>query len=303
MDKIESTDFHKDGSMDKWESAAPEILSNNYFNLEVLVDAGPRILKLIPAGTNQNLLAYEPQMKWSAPAGEYSLIGGHRLWAAPENPEITYIPENSGGKMELLPDGVRLTREDTFGVHLEKTMEIRVSPDSPKVDVLHRIRNLGAEPLRAAAWAITMLPIGSRARIPLATGELDPHGLQPNRAFVLWPYSQIDDPRCTVLNDTVIVRGESSSEAFKIGVYSPRRWIAAQVKQWLFIKRFNPSAPAMYPDMNCNVECYVRDRFMELETLGPLETLRTGECTEHNETWEIRSGTLDELDADGNPGA
>lgn len=285
--------------MEPWVSTAPEVLKNEYFRLEVLEDAGPRILKLIPAGTEQNLFVYLPRTRWSAPAGDYSIIGGHRLWVAPENPEITYINEDHGVKMELLKDGVRLSREDTFGVHLEKTMEIHVIQDSPLVRVLHRIRNLGEEPLRAAPWAITNLPIGCRVKIPLASGELDPHGKQPNRAFVLWPYSQIDDPRCTVLNDTVLVRGDSSSEAFKIGVYSPRGWVAAQIRDWLFIKRIKVGSPSSYPDMNCNVECYVRDQFLELETLGPLKYLQTGECVEHVETWEVRKGTLDELDAGG----
>ena len=39
--------------------------------------------------------------------------------------------------------------------------------------------------------------------------------------------------------------------------------------------------------MNCNVEAYCRDRFLELETLGPVTTLAPQESLTHVETWDI----------------
>ena len=71
-------------------------LQNRYFTIEYLTQAGPRISALIPAGTQQNLLARLDDVAWDTEYGRYLLYGGHRLWAAPEISEITYFPETTG---------------------------------------------------------------------------------------------------------------------------------------------------------------------------------------------------------------
>lgn len=285
--------------MDHWSGITPEALKNEFFRLEILEQAGPRILRLIPAGSEENLFAYTPDIRWPSPAGDYSMLGGHRFWAAPEDPAVTYIPEDAGVELQTLPDGVSLRREDHFGVHLEKTMEIRVDRHLPTVHIVHRLRNLGTHILQAAPWAITALPIGSRVKIPLTIGNTDPQGLLANRSLILWPYTQLKDPRFTLTDEALSLQGDASENAFKIGVFTTRGWAAAQIKDWLLIKRFTALQSARYPDMGANVETYVKDRFIELETLGPLVDLHPGEYTEHVETWEIRKGTLDALDAQG----
>jgi len=40
-------------------------------------------------------------------------------------------------------------------------------------------------------------------------------------------------------------------------------------------------------DFGCNCECYCRDRFIELETIGPLVRLQPGESVTHVEEWEL----------------
>jgi hypothetical protein len=43
-------------------------------------------------------------------------------------------------------------------------------------------------------------------------------------------------------------------------------------------------------DYGCNAEVYCCDRFIEVETLGPLVTLEPGASTVHVETWELHTG-------------
>jgi hypothetical protein len=44
------------------------------------------------------------------------------------------------------------------------------------------------------------------------------------------------------------------------------------------------------PDMGCNVEAYVKDVCLELETLGTLRTLQNGGSAFLRETWEVIVG-------------
>ena len=43
--------------------------------------------------------------------------------------------------------------------------------------------------------------------------------------------------------------------------------------------------------MGCNVEAYVKDVCIELETLGPLAKLNPNESVKHEEIWEVITDT------------
>jgi hypothetical protein len=58
----------------------------------------------------------------------------------------------------------------------------------------------------------------------------------------------------------------------------------------LFIKRFPVSDFRRLPDMGSNVETFVWDAYLELETLGALTLLNPGESVTFEETWEICVG-------------
>ena len=46
-------------------------------------------------------------MTLSCPGSEpFHLRGGHRLWAAPEDPRVTYRPDDDPVEVDELPDGV-----------------------------------------------------------------------------------------------------------------------------------------------------------------------------------------------------
>jgi hypothetical protein len=46
-----------------------------------------------------------------------------------------------------------------------------------------------------------------------------------------------------------------------------------------------------HPDNNCNCEIYCNDKFIELETLGPLTQLVPGASVRHVETWDVLDNT------------
>jgi len=112
-------------------------------------------------------------------------------------------------------------------------------------------------------------------------------GLQPNRNLVLWPYSQVNDERLQLHDDVILIHGRVAEQAFKFGNNNLHGWVACLLGKALFVKRFNVDDTQRYPDMGCNVEAYVKDVCIELETLGPLTTLEPEESVTHDETWEV----------------
>jgi len=285
--------------MEQSQHAGPPILQNRFLRLEFLTQAGPRISALIPAGTTQNLFAKLDGFHWEGPYGPYSLLGGHRLWAAPEVPEVTYFPENSGGQFQLIADGIRLSREDHGKVHYERSIEIRLEADAPRLHLIHTLRNLSTQPLNVAPWTLTVLPPRSRVRIPLSSGVMNQNGFLPNRNIVFWPYADVSDPRLNLRNEFVEVNGDPLGDPFKIGVYTAQAWAAAEVKGWLLVKRFSHRDPNALLDLGSNVEVYANQRFVEFELLGELRPLQEGETVELTETWEVLPGKLEDLDENG----
>ena len=62
-------------------------------------------------------------------------------------------------------------------------------------------------------------------------------------------------------------------QALKIGNRNTHGWIACALGDALFVKRF-AVVRRKSPDLGCNVEAYVKDVCIELETLGTMKTLK-----------------------------
>ena len=274
-------------------------LHNRFFQLDVLTQAGPRISALIPAGTHQNLLAKLDDSSWDSPYGRYLPLGGHRLWSSPEIPEITYFPELSGAHAEVTANGARLWRQDHGAAEYERTIEIALDAEVPRMQLVHSLRNLAAAPLKTAPWTISMLPMGSRVRLPLSNTNFSDNVFLPNRAIAFWPYDDLHDPRYRIENDFVELQSDPTLDPFKIGVYSMRGWAAAQIEGWLLVKHFEVCKPNSEVDFGANIEAYTNQDFVEFELLGEMRNLKQGEFVHQKETWEVIRGNLDDLDSNG----
>ncbi len=257
-------------------------IENEFLRVDYLTTTGPRLIGLYAKGAEGNLLAETPDVHWATPHGEYYLRGGHRLWTAPEN-AFYNCPE---GSVRVVTEGGRVTLcsgVDASG--LEKEISFRLEKN--RVLLTHRVTWHGKQPLELAPWGITQLRLGGMAILPLSATE----GLQPNRNLVLWPYSQVNDERLELNDDLILLHGRASEKAFKIGSLNSHGWIACLWDKVLFVKRFTMGEPGCkYPDMDCNVEAYVRDICLELEALGFLTLLNPNESTTLEEIWEVSAG-------------
>ena len=83
--------------------------------------------------------------------------------------------------------------------------------------------------------------------------------------------------------------------AFKIGLRHPEGWAAYVLGDHLFIKSVPLIDDATYPDMGSNFETFTNSEFLELETLGPLQSLSAGEVLVHTESWVVFPASLSRI--------
>lgn len=260
--------------------------------LRIATHAGPRILGYARPG-RPALFADLPEATVSDPSvGTYRLLGGHRLWRAPEEPATTYQPDD---------DGVRIA-------HTDGTIELVGAPDSDGVTkhilvrqqgevtiVDHRLENGGPAPVRTAPWAITQLTPGGTAILPQPIG--DPDARLPNRQLVLWPYTDLGAPEISFAGHTLRIEASRRASRWKVGFANHRGWLAYHLDGELLVKwgPLHDDAQA-YVDLGSSAECYRDQQFLELETVGPVTTIEPGRTVHHREAWLLLDTDATSLD-------
>ncbi len=261
------------------------VLENKLLRLEYTTSGSQRILRLFHTACPHNLLAETPDFGWDTATGHFHLVGGHRVWPAPQD-DATAVPETMGMDVQVAADSVELRQQPDPVSHLQRTMRICLEADSARVQIEHEIANHSESAVDLSVWAITQLPHGGRAVIPLAEGVLPGKPHAPNRGLHFWPYASMLDPRLQLSDRQVIFEPRSHDSEFKLGLFTPEGWCDYELFDMRLRKTFHSPA-GLYADSGCNVEIYCNNLFFELETLGPLTRLVPGQSASHSETWEI----------------
>jgi len=276
-------------------------LSNGSAELIATLDVGPRILSYAMPGRPSPLNVYADQ---AGGTGEqvWRNRGGHRLWIAPEEQKTTYFPDNSPVAWKKLSDlRVRLTPPPETPVGIQKQIEIELAPAGTAVTVTHRVTRLASAgaPMTLAPWALSVMRAGGLAIVPQPPFGEHPRDLLPNRSWVLWPYSDLGDPRWSFTPEFVFLRQDTNPalKPTKLGMALETGAGAYLCEGALFIKHFPFLAGAGYPDKGCNLEIFTNARMLELESLAPLVTLQPGQTTEHIEHWQLREGPAADIAA------
>ena len=143
-----------------------ETVGNDHLRLEVLAEAGPRIVGLYLAGSGDNVLAEVPEGFADTVNGRYHFRGGHRLWHAPEQFNRTYVPDDAGLTLERTVNGAILTQPTEAATGIRKQIEIAFAPNRAAVTLTHRLTNEGVWQVELAPWAITQMRLGGTAVFP-----------------------------------------------------------------------------------------------------------------------------------------
>jgi hypothetical protein len=263
-------------------------LSNGTIELIVTTDVGPRIIRFGFVGGDNEFKEYTPQLGKRG-GKRWRIYGGHRLWHAPEAEPRTYHPDN--GPVTLVRRGgtVRLIQPVEFTTGIQKEIELRLSANRPRVEVVHRLRNTNHWTVELAPWALTVMAPGGTAIVPLPPRGSHPKDLPPGNSLTLWLYTDMSDPRWTWGRKYILLRQDSSPRRSpqKAGAAVPEGWIGYARHGHLFLKTFAHHPTGRYPDWGCSAETFTNHEMLELETLGPIATLAPGAAVEHIEHWHL----------------
>ena len=265
-------------------------LGNRSLTLLVTRSVGPRIIALYTS-EGENIFAEVPDFTLDCPGrGLFHLYGGHRLWIAPEEPGRTYLPDDDPVHVEQIEGGLEVIQPYNELTGMKKTLRIRLEGDQPVVVVEHELTNMSTSSITCAPWAITQVKPGGTAFLPQKTDLTNKNPSLPNRKLILWPYTDINNPAINWGNEAISVHANMQKGALKIGFPNTRGWLAYWCDGVLFVKEAEYDPDADYFDNDSSSECFCRSEFLELETLGPVSSVKPGGSISHFETWHLFSG-------------
>lgn len=264
-------------------------LTNGQVELIVTQDVGPRILRFGFIG-DQNVFGELPEQMGGAGEKEWMIRGGHRLWVAPEEKPKSYELDNRPIIIRKITCGIRTIQSPGALARVQKMMDITLAERRNEATVVHRLTNKGRKVITLAPWALSVMAKRGVAIIPLP--EKIPHTdrLTHNQNWSLWGYTDFSDPRWTLGQRYVLFRQDPRRAPNKIGIAHRENWVAYLRDGLLFIKRFKRMPGAIYPDGDVNFETFSDEQILEIESLGPLATLRPGQSAVHAETWSLHRG-------------
>jgi hypothetical protein len=263
-------------------------LANDDVELLVTTDVGPRIL-VYKTQLGENVLkTFDEQLGFSG-EHEWRIRGGHRLWLAPEDEVLSYHIDNGPAvwRYDNFSGEVVVESVQERPHRVRKTLGILSAAQGSRVSLRHTVVNESDQPVTLAIWALTVMRPEGLEVIPQPPLGEHPRDLLPNRSLVLWPYTDMADPRLTLGTRFWLLRQAADYLPIKIGLAHRERWIAYVLSDTLFLKTFDQDPSWAYPDGGCNFETFTNSEMLEIESLGPLVTLRPGETTNHNETWHL----------------
>jgi len=260
------------------------------------LDVGPRILRLGPVeGPN---LFYENRSQLGQIGGEeWRMYGGHRFWTAPES-EDSYAPDNEPVSLEPIGShGFRLTGKPQPKSGWQKDLTLTWQ-DNGLIQLEHRLTNLRSEPLACVPWCLSVLAAGGTAFVPQPPYQPHPSELPPgqkfsmsdflpNRQMILWPFTDLTDPRITLHGNCWTLEQRAGSRAFKIGFRHTEGWVGCLLGDLFFAKWIAHDPLASYPDRGSNAELFTNGDMLELESLAPDRPLAGGETATHLEWWHV----------------
>lgn len=273
--------------------------------LWVSLEVGPRILRCQRRG-KENLFYEDVSQLGGRGEPSFRLRGGHRFWTAPESPE-TYEADNSEVAYVVGKSCVELVAPPQFG--LRKTLLIEsLSPSLFRVR--HGLHNVSSLPIARAPWALSVMAPSGVALLPQPPLRAHPSSLPagtpwhdedllPHRRLVLWPYTDLGDPRLQLSGRLWTVEQRRDRPPLKLGLYDQSGGLdllgcvaGYQLGSSVFVKSVPVSKAGTYPDLGASFELYTDGNFLELETLGPMQTLLPDETCWHDELWLVRESVV-----------
>lgn len=264
-------------------------LANDEIELILTGDVGPRIIRF-GFINKENMFKEYPDQLGITESDEWLNFGGHRLWHAPEAFPRTYYPDVEPVLVQELEDGVLVTQKPEPTTGIQKQIKISLSKSKPEVQLTHTLINHNLWAVETAPWALTVMAQGGVAILPLPRRGPHPEFILPTASLSIWPYTNLSDPRWTLGERYILLKQDPEiADPQKIGIFASDGWAAYANFNALFIKRIPIQFDAVYPDLGVNFETFTNGEMLELESLGPIESIPPKGKIEHQEHWTLVS--------------
>jgi hypothetical protein len=282
-------------------------ISNGDAELIVTLDVGPRIISYKLKDGKNVFKNFDEQMGKTGEK-DWQIRGGLRMWVGPEDVTRTYFPDNGPVKYSEAPLGKRDGKaivftpapEKEYGI--QKELLVEMNSKGSAVRLTYTITNISDKPTDLAAWLPSVMAPGGVEIIPLPAHhphpgpvkpETKPSDYAPSETMVLWPYFDFTDKRWSLGSKYITLRQDSKKGPTKLGFSHRLGWVGYLNSGTLFVKRFGYKEGAKYPDDGCNYETFSNEQFLEMESLGPVTTLKPGGKVELIENWNLVGGVDD----------
>ena len=262
-------------------------LTNGIIDVLVTTEVGPRVIWL-GFRDAPNLLFSAAADLGQTGGDEWRIYGGHRFWVAPEDPVLTYCPDNEVVDWEYDDAALLLTQRPDGLTGWQKRLTLEMDPTHAQIRVTHELTNVGEQSLVGAPWALTAYSAGGLAVVPHELRQPHPEALLPARPVVLWPYTNMADPRWTWGRRAIGLRQYGGSQTpQKVGARNSTGWVAHWLGDTVMVKTTDVERQCAYPDMGCTTELFANEEMLEVETLGPLTRVEPGKSVRHVECWSL----------------
>lgn len=284
---------------DSYEGHAAITLATRALKMCIVTDAGPRIA-FFGKPKARNLLFWDRQ---KLGRGEWRLMGGHRVWPTrpgADESEDAYRADNGKCAVESRSDSVTVVSAQDPVLNTRRGLTVRILGEN-RLEVENFIENRGPMLYSCGAWALTCtLPAeGTTYGIPLGDGsDWDCFKLVLFKTWGGGHTSGFDDDQISFTPDMLLVQPKGRET--KRMLQAQRGIIAMDAPDCdcTFAKKTGYDPAAAYP-LGCNMAFYVgpKNLMVEMETMGPERTLKTGERAVNRETWALTDSAVGLKDA------
>lgn len=259
----------------------------------VVVPAIGRIMHFGLIGESESAFWQNREMDGLLPradATKWANYGGDKCWPAPQSAWLQQTGRNwppppafDAGPVQATVEGHAVVLaspiDPSFGVQMLRT--VMLDPIHPRMSILTEFRKLQGPPVKLAIWTITQLADPEAILVPVSASF--PRGYQPLLEA---------EPAALERQGRLLSFRRNSINFNKIGSDSS---CVAWLGKNLALRIDAESGPGVYPDGGCLIEVYTNpdpQKYVELETLGPLQILRPGDQIRRTTSYTVMPRAL-----------
>ena len=245
---------------------------------------------------------------WPSPEAEWSKYTKRESWRPPPAFDAMPVEARVEGGDVILTSPV----DPFLGVRTQR--RVHLDPDVPVLSITTRYERVSGNPAKIGIWVITQLkdPAGIYVLLPTKPkfpngyallGKEKPPSLKLNEwasgAIAYSPGTKIDPADGIVTMSKVASLSRNPKDLHKIGTdASTLLWVGEKSALRIDSAR---TLGADYPDQGSSAEVYTNPdplKYVELEMLGPLHTLKVGDKIEQVNTYTLIRRTEATADAE-----